>query len=70
MCADAAKDEQLPGPNRTALWPRLWPEEAGRGAAGEFPPLGGSQHRVCLDAGFRRRPAKRSFRAEARTHFR
>ncbi len=28
---------------------------------GNFPPSGGSQHRVCLDAGFRRRPANRSF---------
>lgn len=54
---------------RNAALTRLWPNGAESSGDGDFPPSGGSQHRICLDAGFRRRPDKRSFRAEARTHF-
>ena len=32
-----------------------------RCSAREFPPFGGSQHRICLDVGHSRRPAKRLF---------
>ena len=60
----------FPVPMRNAALPRLWPKNAEGSRDGNFPPSGGSQHRICLDAGFRRRPAKRKSRAEARTHFR
>lgn len=46
--------------------PRLGCRDCGRKTrrlpgAENFPPLGGGQHRDCLDAGFRRRPANRIF---------
>jgi len=40
----------------TTLLPCLWPKDAEGSGGGNFPPLGGSQHRICLDTGFRRRP--------------
>lgn len=39
----------------TTLLPCLWPKDAEGSGGGNFPPLGGSQHRICLDTGFRRR---------------
>lgn len=51
---------------RSGVKPSHWygpvalPVAERRGGFGgrDFPPLGGSQHRICLDTGFRRRPAK------------
>ena len=69
MCARMAAVGQSSRLTGTTLLPCLWPKDAEGSGGGNFPPLGGSQHRICLDAGFRRRPAKRKSRAEARTHF-
>lgn len=44
---------------RNAALTRLVAEKRGGTGGGDFPPSGGSQHRICLDTGFRRRPAKR-----------
>ena len=71
MCARTAAAGERGRPGDGIPLSRLWPKtrrvlEQGISLLRE----GGSQHRICLDAGFRRRPAKRKSRAEARTHFR
>ena len=67
MCARtaAAGERGRPGDGipLSRLWPKTWRVlEQGISLLRE----GGSQHRICLDTGFRRRPAKRKSRAEAR----